>query len=114
MYKDVLAEFPVLEEANRFTAQKLIEIRKALASELQDSPHNDKITIVTVGSYGRGEASESSDLDLYILFDSDRDAQDVIGTELNNIKGILDNLVPNETGSTGTFGSDVCIRFTNT
>ena len=113
VYKDVLADFPALDEARRFTEDKLKQIRSALDSELKNSPHKEKITIVTVGSYSRGEASESSDLDLYILFDSDRDAEDVIGTELGNLQKILDSYVPTETGSTGTFGADVCIRFTN-
>jgi len=111
VYKDVLADFPALDNAKRFTEDKLHQIRRVLDSELQNSPHKDQITIVTVGSYGRGEASESSDLDLYILFNSDRDAEDVIGDELRSIKRALDSLVPNETGSTGTFGANVCIRF---
>ena len=114
MYKHVLANFPALGNAKRFTDDKLHQIRSALDSELQNSPHKDQITVVTVGSYGRGEASESSDLDLYILFNSDRDAGDVISDELSNIKRSLDSLVPNETGSTGTFGADVCIRFADT
>lgn len=111
MYKQALSNFPALNGAKQFTEGKLHEIRRALDSELQNSPYKDQITVVTVGSYGRGEASESSDLDLYILFNSDRDAGDVIGDELSSIKKILDSLVPNETGSTGTFGADVCIRF---
>ncbi|MBK1872197.1 nucleotidyltransferase domain-containing protein [Marinobacter sp. 1-3A] len=111
MYKRVLTDYPALLEASEYTKQQLNKIRSALSSELQDSPHKEQITIVTVGSYGRGEASESSDLDLYILFNSDRDAEDVIADELIRIKRVLDGLVPNETGSTGTFGANVCVRF---
>lgn len=113
MYKSVLADYPALLKANEFTEQQLNKIRSTLDSALQESPHKDQITIVTVGSYGRCEASESSDLDLYILFNSDREAEDVIAEELSNIKSVLDSLVPNETGSTGTFGSDVCLRFSD-
>ncbi|OJS99845.1 nucleotidyltransferase domain-containing protein [Marinobacter nauticus] len=113
MYKHVLAGYPALLKANEFTERQLNKIRRALDSELQGSPYKDQITIVTVGSYGRGEASESSDLDLYILFNSDRDAEDVISSELSSIKRVLDSIVPNETGSTGTFGANVCIRFSD-
>lgn len=111
MYKDLLADYPALLKANEFTEQQLSKIRSVLDSELKKSPHKEQITIVTVGSYGRAEASESSDLDLYILFNSDRDAEDVIVDELGKIKRLLDYLVPNKTGSTGTFGSNVCVRF---
>jgi len=64
----------------------LHKIRDSFAPALEDSAHKEKITIVAVGSYGKGEASESSDLDLYILFDSDRDATDANASELNNIE----------------------------
>lgn len=113
MYKTVLTDFPALSQANQFTADKLKQIRDSLDSALESSPHKEKITIVTVGSYGRGEASESSDLDLYILFDSDRDATDVIRSELEEIEQILNGHVSNETGSTETFGAKVCVKFTD-
>ena len=113
VYKKVLVDFPALDRANQFTAEKLKKIRSSLDSALQASPHKEKITVVAVGSYGRGEASESSDIDAYIMFDSDRAAADVIASELKEIEKILNSHVLKETGSTGTFGADVCIRFTD-
>jgi predicted nucleotidyltransferase len=113
MYKDVLADYPALLKANEFTERQLKQIRGSLSSLLAESPHKEKITIVTAGSYSRGEASEASDLDLYVLFDSDRNATDVISDELDGIENLLKDYIKKDTGSTETFGSKVCVRFTD-
>ena len=113
MYKSVLADYPALLKANEFTEQQLKQIRSSLSSLLAESPHKERITIVTAGSYSRGEASEASDLDLYVLFDSDRHATDIISGELDSIESLLKDYIKKDTGSTETFGSKVCVKFTD-
>ncbi|MEH6671631.1 nucleotidyltransferase domain-containing protein [Halopseudomonas sp.] len=111
MYEQFLEQYPHVKRHRNFTSDNLELIRDALVSTLANSPHKDKVTIVATGSYGRGEASESSDLDVFILFDSDRPAEEVLQTELELIKIALEKVVPNPAGDTGTFGPDVTIRF---
>lgn len=111
MYEEFLEQYPHVKSHRHFTNTKLKLIRDVLVSTLAHSAHKDKITIVATGSYGRGEASESSDLDVFILFDSDRPAQEVLQAELELIKTALEEVVPNPAGDTGTFGPDVTIRF---
>lgn len=110
-YESILTDYPKLEAARTYTEERLKLIREALAERLEASDYKDKITIVAVGSYGRGEASSASDLDLYLLFDSDRDAEEAIPTELAVVEQVVDEYAPNSTGETGTFGSRACVRF---
>lgn len=62
-----------LSEARKFTDDKLRIIRQELKAALADSQYNDEITLIATGSYGRGEASEESDLDWFLIFDKDLD-----------------------------------------
>jgi len=82
-----------------------------LALKLKDSYYKEKITVITTGSYGRAEASDESDLDLFILFDSDLSAEDTIRDELATITQVVNSQVPNSVGDSGTFGTDAVINF---
>lgn len=110
-FRERIKEYPALADAYQFTEKKLNALRSDLEAALSTSGHRDKITIVTVGSYGRNEASEESDLDLYILFDSDRNPEETIADEIEAIKEVQDRHIGNSPGDTGTFGHDACIHF---
>lgn len=110
-FAEKIDQYPALATAHRFTEEKLEALRADFEETLSGSDYRDKITIVTVGSYGRHEASEESDLDLYILFDSDRKPEEAIADEIEAIKLVQDRHVANSAGDTGTFGHDACIQF---
>mgnify|MGYP005844096777 CR=1 FL=1 len=110
-YKDALQRYKNLNELYEFTADKLRQLRQDIDKIFKGSEYKDKVTIVAAGSFGRMEASPESDLDVYILFDSDRDAQDVIPTELEQLQNCISKHVPKEAGDTGTFGPNAYIRF---
>ncbi|ASK33631.1 nucleotidyltransferase domain-containing protein [Alloalcanivorax mobilis] len=108
-----LGKYAKIDEAREFTARKLASLRKELGEALTDSPSQDKLTVITTGSYGREEASSESDLDLYIIFDSDMPAEDAIPAELASIRAVVERHVPQSVGSTGTFGTDAVVSFTD-
>jgi len=110
-YQDFIKAYEIIENHQRYTSEQLDKIRSELVDALESSDHKDKITIVATGSYGRGEASASSDIDLFILFDSDKLAEEVLSTELQNIKIVIEKHVPNDNGDTGTFGMDAILDF---
>lgn len=104
-------EYPHIKESRQFSNARIEAIRSDLQQVLGDSPNRHKITIVTTGSYGRKEASEESDIDYYVLLNSDIPAEDLIPVELASITDIINRHVPAETGDTGTFGSNAVQRF---
>ena len=59
-----------LEEAKNYSNEKI----KAIRDELAGAIRNDSISIVTVGSFARREASQQSDLDFFFITDNDVDA----------------------------------------
>lgn len=110
-YQAFIKTHAIIENHQSYTSEQLVNIRRELFDALESSDHKDKITIVATGSYGRGEASESSDIDLFILFDSDKLAEEVLSIELENIKEVIEKHVPNDSGDTGTFGMDTTLDF---
>lgn len=108
-----LTDFPQLLHASHFTKSKLSSIRSKLSEVLSESKYSEEITIIATGSYGRGEASEESDLDLYVLFGQDQPATDIIPDELKRVGAILDEEVPNSVGDSGTFGVKEGIKFSD-
>lgn len=101
----------MLKKAKIFTKTKLLEIRTELEKILSASSYKESICIVVTGSYGRQEASEESDLDWYIIFDKDRDATEVLASEITAIDELIHRLIPNQPGSTGTFGAEAIVKF---
>lgn len=91
-----------IEELKSFTEDKLKEIRDDLGKVLKTKD----FSIVATGSYGRKEASEVSDIDLFIIVD---DATDKTQIDQKVIVEIIEKHVEKETGSTGTFGSSVLV-----
>lgn len=106
-------DYAQLANASCYTREKLEELRKQLALCLKDSKYKDDITIITTGSYGRGEASSESDLDLFIIFDADQPTSDTIPGELGAIEEVVERVVPKSAGDTGTFGAKTVISFSD-
>ena len=100
-----------IRETRKFTTEKLAEIRGDIHRVLKKSKNREKITIVATGSYGREEASSKSDIDHFIIYDADEAADDAIKVELEQIEAVIKQHVPERSGSTGTFGKDAVIQF---
>ena len=100
-----------IKEARKFTTEKLSEIRNDIHRALKKSGNKEKITVIATGSYGREEASPKSDIDHFIIYDADEAADDEIKLELEQIEAVIKQHVPECSGSTGTFGKNAVIQF---
>lgn len=100
-----------LADAKEFTVEKLQKLRDGLTDALEKSSNKNDICVVATGSYGRNEASSESDIDWYIIFDKDRDVMETIPDEVAKIKEVINGLVHNSPGDTGTF--DAAIKFSD-
>lgn len=87
-----------------FTREKVERIRTRLSESLADSDIAGKISLITTGSYARNEASEESDIDLFLIVDEELDNLD---KEISKIQAIIDEEISKPPGSTNTFGADV-------
>jgi len=110
-YIKALAQFDALKSAHDYTEKTLANLRQDIGLIFDQSPHKDKVTVVTVGSFGRMEASPESDLDLYLLFNSDRSAESMIPDEIAALREAINKHIAKPPGDTGTFGSDVDVKF---
>lgn len=111
-FSDFLHAYPALVEHFHHSNNVLEHLRHDLHEALKESAHRDKITIVTTGSYGRKEASLSSDLDLFIFFDSDR-SEGILSEETEKIRQIVEKYIAKAAGDTGTFGVEAIVRFSD-
>ncbi|NCC30511.1 MAG: hypothetical protein EOM24_00635 [Chloroflexia bacterium] len=110
-FKAFLRDYAAINSRFEFSAQKLEDLRSDLAKVMESSPYSDKITLVTMGSYGRKEASDESDIDCYLLFDSDKPV-DQIADELAKIEEVVGRHIEQDPGDTGTFGANQILSFT--
>lgn len=69
-----------------------------------------KYTIVITGSFGRNEASNKSDLDIFLFCDKEEDITHV-ESEVKGIEECIKKYVVEDTGDTGTFGTDKIVSF---
>ena len=56
-------KFENIKKSKKFSKEKIDAIQK----EFKDSINNKNISIVTTGSFARGEANKLSDLDIFII-----------------------------------------------
>lgn len=110
MSADRFSEYKSIDRAFKHSASIMDLLRRDLGEALAESPFTDRLTIVTTGSFGRGEASPESDLDLFIFFDSDKPA-DSLQDEKSAIKAVVDKHIRKGAGDTGTFGPDAVVKF---
>lgn len=104
------SEFKSIDSAYKHSANVIDSLRRELDSALTGSAFKDRLTIVTTGSFGRGEASAESDLDLFIFFDSDK-SEDSLSEEKKSIQSVVDKYIKKSAGDTGTFGSEAVVNF---
>ncbi|MBE0505964.1 MAG: nucleotidyltransferase domain-containing protein [Marinospirillum sp.] len=102
-----------IENSRVFSQNKIEVLRNAFDKALSFSQYKNHITVVTTGSYGRGEASEESDLDWFIIFDRDLDPSEAIREEIQKIGGIVSAEIKKEEGDSKTFGQDAVVRFSD-
>ena len=85
------------ERAHAFSNAKLEKLRCRL-----DSADLDDQVILTCGSYARREASDSSDIDYFVL------ADDPCDDTLSAVSGAISEVVSKAPSSDGAFASSVC------
>lgn len=103
----------MIKESKEFTDKKLSEIRQKLEEALSKSKYKENITLITTGSYGRGEASSESDLDWFIIFDKDLDPSECIPDEIKSISNIISGAIKKNSGDSKTFGEEAIVKFSD-
>ncbi|WP_101758655.1 nucleotidyltransferase domain-containing protein [Oceanicoccus sp. KOV_DT_Chl] len=99
--------FESIKKRISFSNKKLEIIRSEIEQAVENSSYSDNFSIISTGSYARKEASDESDIDLFIVHDNSISQTD-LDSEKENIQKIIEKHIPNDTGSTGTFGSEAC------
>jgi len=109
-FAEFLGGYPAIKLNFDYSLTVIESLRRELDEALRESDYKEKITIVATGSYGRKEASASSDLDLFIFFDSDR-SRDILSAETEAIRCVIERHIEKDVGDTGTFGVDAVVNF---
>lgn len=93
-------KFENIKKSKEFSKEKIDAIQK----EFEDSINNKNISIVTTGSFARGEANELSDLDIFIIVKNN--TNELLFEEKEKISQIVSKHIPKNVGDSGTFGID--------
>lgn len=93
-------EIAKIEEGIKFSNSILKQIRDVLDKELK----NKNICVVTTGSYARGEASDESDMDYYVIVKNGE--YDLSFDEKQIIINTINKYVSKDSGDTGIFGDN--------
>ena len=93
-------KFENIKKSKKFSKEKIDAIQK----EFKDSINNKNISIVTTGSFARGEANELSDLDIFIIVKNN--TNELLFDEKEKISQIVSKHIPKNVGDSGTFGID--------
>lgn len=93
-------KFENLKKSKKFSKEKIDAIQK----EFKDSINNKNISIITTGSFARGEANELSDLDIFIIVKNN--INELLFDEKEKISQIVSKHIPKNVGDSGTFGID--------
>ena len=95
----------VIEVQKLYTNQNILRIQAAIEGILSSLPEEvaGRFSIVMTGSYGRCEASQESDLDIFTIVDS-KDVIKPYRTVTRKLKTAIAKIVPKNPGKTGTFG----------
>ena len=91
-----------IKSAQAYSHKKLEALRKEFDTALASDPDASNFSILTCGSYARGEASKESDIDYCVIF-SEKNKEKRSDLE-SKIAEIISEHVDNPHGNTGTFG----------
>lgn len=87
-----------IEVSERFTAEKMAEMRSALKNQCRGKSYS----VLTGGSFARGEASPESDLDWFVICDTP-EATAEAHRDLPAIASVLERSVPKPPSTGGAF-----------
>ncbi|MCC8381938.1 hypothetical protein [Xenorhabdus sp. PB30.3] len=104
-YKEYSKKFNEISSLEEYSLNKLKSIREDLEKVLNNCDFKDNICVITTGSFGRVEASCESDMDFFIICDTEENKKLILEKKLE-IDNVIKKHVPKNTGSTGTFGND--------
>jgi predicted nucleotidyltransferase len=108
-YCAFLEGYETIKKANLFSVDILRNIESGLTEVLNDLDSTE-YTIVTTGSFGREEASDESDLDIFI-FCEDSATKEKILVKKEEIETVVNKFISKQVGDTGTFGVDAISIF---
>lgn len=108
-YRAFLDGYETIKKANLFSEEILQKIENGLAQVLHDLD-STKYTIVTTGSFGREEASEESDLDVFIFCENAATKEKILEKKVE-IEEVINRFISKQVGDTGTFGADAISIF---
>ncbi|EAA4271012.1 hypothetical protein EW563_14920 [Salmonella enterica subsp. enterica serovar Typhimurium] len=111
-YIDFLEKYNSIKECINYSNDKISVIKQDITRLFTDVSDEFEFTIITTGSFGRREASDESDLDLFI-FCSTQAAKEFIESKGHDLSELINKHVSKDSGSTGTFGSDAIEIFEN-
>ena len=69
---NIIKQFETISQRESFSTLKLKSIRDDLSKNLSSVAESEHFAVITTGSYGRKEASEESDMDLFVIFDDEK------------------------------------------
>lgn len=98
---DRLKKFSAVHDSKKYSVSKVNSLKEFLEEKLKSHEHYDNFCILTNGSYARNEASEGSDIDLFIICDADFTEQlkDVVSV----VQHMVQEFSEKEVGDSGTF-----------
>jgi len=108
--------FKTIKTTKEYSQKIIAELKKEFDEKLKIDSVN--FTVVTTGSFARGEASQASDLDCFIIIDKFNQDSNFNGNDKeihteDTLKSVMNEIVTThivkEAGSTGTFGIDAVV-----
>jgi predicted nucleotidyltransferase len=95
----------------KFSVETLEQLQKMVVDSFKDKESNDNICVIVIGSFGRLEASNCSDLDYLVIYDGDEREHNSFRSFDDEISKILEKIDIQKPSGTGkTFESPASIN----
>lgn len=105
----ILEKCDNIKNGRTYSEELLGKIRIALKDELSVVSEKIDFSVVTTGSFARREASQESDIDIFILCKNEYKEVLYASKVPSVIKSVIETFVLKEVGDSGTFGCHVII-----